>query len=220
MFQIGNLFFGGGAYDLNIAQKMYENVLKKDYDFPGANYQLGRVYFIKGDFSAAWFYIDKEIKYYPDFAKSYYMRGLIFGYVNHLEAAEKDFLEFLKKKPNSWAGYNDLAWVYFKQGDFASMEYSARQGLEYSKMNPWLLNALGLAVFNQSRAEEAKSYFASSILRFEQIGKSGWGKAYPGNNPNDYHNGFETTLDVVRKNLINASKGNGDLNLVDNPSSE
>lgn len=220
LFQIGNYFFGGGAYDLNIAQKMYEKVLTKDSVFPGANYQLGRVYFIKGDFSASWYYIDKEIKYYPDFAKSYYMRGLIFGYANHLDAAEKDFLEFLSRKPNSWAGYNDLAWVYFKKGDYSRMEFASRKGLEFSGMNPWLLNALGLAIFNQDREDEAKNYFAASIMRFEAIGKSGWGKAYPGNSPNDYQSGYDTTLNVVRDNLLKANKGDKKMQLVDNHPSE
>jgi tetratricopeptide (TPR) repeat protein len=102
LFAIGNFFFGGGAYDVKLAGKFYEMTLKKDPEFPRANYQLGRTYFIRGDFSASWYYIEKEIKYYPDFPKSYYMRGLIFGYVNHLDAAENDFKKFLSLKPNSW----------------------------------------------------------------------------------------------------------------------
>jgi tetratricopeptide (TPR) repeat protein len=207
LFAIGNFFFGGGAYDVKLAGKFYEMTLKKDPEFPRANYQLGRTYFIRGDFSASWYYIEKEIKYYPDFPKSYYMRGLIFGYVNHLDAAENDFKKFLSLKPNSWAGYNDLSWVYFKKGDFRSMEDSARRGIAIQRGNPWLLNALGLALFNEGRLVEAEYYFKVSIDRFEALGPRGWGVAYPGNDPKIYKEGYEATLKVIRDNLSKITVG-------------
>lgn len=214
-FVLANFYFGGGAYNIDKARSLYESILKERPDYPGANYQLGRVYFIKGDFSAAWYFIEREIKYHPDFPKSYYMRGLVFGYVDALHIAEKDFLKFLSYKADSWAGWNDLAWVYFKKGDFRLMEAASRTGLMHSPNNPWLLNSLGLALYNQDRAEEARNLFAASALKFEDIGPSGWGKAYPGNDPRIYKEGFNETLKTVRNNLINSKSGVDELSPVD-----
>lgn len=215
-FVLGNYFFGGGSYNLSLAQRMYESVLRKDKNFHGANYQLGRVYFIKGDFSGAWFFIEREIKNNPEFSKSYYMRGLIFGYVNYLESAETDFLKFLSYKPDSWAGWNDLAWVYFKKGDFRLMEGASRTGLLYNKNNPWLLNSLALALYNEGRNTEATEQFEESLKGFEKIGRSGWGKAYPGNDPKIYGEGYRETLETVKSNLEKAKSGRNNLEMVDN----
>ncbi|MEK7118509.1 MAG: hypothetical protein AAB869_02755, partial [Patescibacteria group bacterium] len=87
--KMGNYHFGGSAphYNIERAQAMFQKAILLDPRLPSAHYQLARVYFIKGDFYSAITEINKEISMYPDFAKSYYVKGLIDGYSGNLGSA-------------------------------------------------------------------------------------------------------------------------------------
>ena len=113
-----------------------------------SHYQLARIYFINSNFSSALAEINTEISLFPDFKRSYYVRGLIYGYTNKLDKAVDDFKIFLEWKSESWAGHNDLAWVYFMKGDYKNSAATARDGLRYNPGNVWLNNSLGVALLN------------------------------------------------------------------------
>src|SRR3989339_333051 len=49
LFEIGNYYFNGGAYDLVKAQRAYQEAIKIDENYPGPHYQLARIYFLKAD---------------------------------------------------------------------------------------------------------------------------------------------------------------------------
>ena len=201
-FKIGNYFFEGGNYNLTEAERAFDKTLElSGGKYKGANYQLSRVYFIEGNFFEALKSIDREIELYPDFKRSYYVRGLIHGYSGKLTEAEGDFKEFLKWKPGSWAGYNDLVWVYFRAGDFKNAEKYAKHGLTFAPRNPWLLNSLGVALLNLGKYEEAAKHLEEALIIFEQMGPEDWGKAYPGNDPGIYKIGYTKTLETIEKNL-------------------
>lgn len=200
-WRVGNFYFGGGAYDLTKARYFYDKVIKNYPELPGGYYQRARVNFIEGNFDNALSDINQELTNHPDFKRSYYVRGLIYGYTKKLKEAEKDFLAFLDWKPNSWAGHNDLSWIYFQMGDFKKAEEQAREGLKDSPTNPWLFNSLGVALLNQARFKEAKYYLTLSLHQFENADYNSWGKAYPGNDPAIYEEGLGSTIETVRKNL-------------------
>jgi tetratricopeptide (TPR) repeat protein len=201
-FMRGNYYFGDGAYDLAQAEANFYRALGyENHANEPILYQLGRVYFIKGELAEAVSYFDQQLAADPAFVKSYYMRGLTYGYLNDFVRAEQDFKKFIETKPHSWAAHNDLAWVYFRAGRYKEAEEQARQGLEYAAGNPWLQNALGAALINQGRYEEAREPLLNARDGFALIGPEGWGMAYPGNDPRIYAEGHAASLASVDKNL-------------------
>lgn len=200
-FAVGNYYFGGGAYDINKAEEYFKKAIEFDEKLPGVHYQLSRVYFLRSDFYKALLEINKEIELHPDIKRSYYVRGLVNGYSGRLSDAEADFKEFLKWKPDSWAAHNDLAWIYFKEGDYKKSRDTALAGLMYSDMNPWLLNSLGVSLLNLGDKKSAKETFLKALSVLETMSPESWGSAYPGNNPLIYESGFREMKKSIENNL-------------------
>lgn len=200
-FDIGNYYFGGGAYDTEKAETYFRKALELDPTLAGPHYQLARIYFVRGDFYPAEIEIHKELELYPDFGRSYYVRGLIYGYSGRLPEAEADFEAFLEWKPESWAGNNDLAWIYFQEGKYAEARDTARAGLKIAPDNPWLLNSLGVALLNLRDEKGAKEAFIKALAVIGSMSEKDWGNAYPGNNPSIYGDGLDAMKASIERNL-------------------
>jgi len=200
-FDMGNYYFGEGDYDLDKSDKYYKKALYVDNSLERLHYQMARLYFIKNELSRARYEINKELELYSEFKRSYYVRGLINGYDNKLEEAEVDFVEFLKWKKESWAGYNDLAWVYFRMGDYKKVLATADSGLKYYPDSVWLLNSKGVALLNLGRNDEARSILKNALFTAENMDVSEWGVAYPGNNPDIYNNGLDAMKESIKRNI-------------------
>jgi len=198
---IGNFYFSSEHYDIQKAEKYFKEAIEVDVTIPLVHYQLARVHFINGEFIPAIKEIDKEIELYPNYKRSFYVRGLVYGYLDNFDRAASDFQTFLEAYPNSWAGHNDLSWIYFKKGDFISARDVAQKGLQHYPDNPWLLNSLGIALLNLEQGEEAKRVFEESLKHFENLDTGSWGRAYPGNNPKIYSEGLHQTKDSVMFNM-------------------
>jgi len=200
-FDIGNYYFGGGAYDLGKSEEYYKKALSLNDSLKSLHYQMARLYFIKNELSRARYEINKEIELYPDFKRSHYVRGFINGYDNKLEEAESDFLEFLKWNKESWAGYNDLAWVYFRVGDYKKVLATADNGLKYYPDSVWLLNSKGVALLNLGQKNEARDVLTKALYIAESMNVDEWGAAYPGNNPEIYSDGLSAMRESIKRNI-------------------
>lgn len=200
LFNKGNYYFSSQEYDLEKAQSQYEWALKIYPQAQGPHYQLSRIYFLKGDFSRATEEINIEIKNFPNFKRSYYVRGLINGYAKNFPEAISDFKEFLKWDGQSWAAHNDLAWIYFQTGDYKNAEKISREGLRWSPDNPWLLNSLGTALLNLDKKQEAKAAFELALSEAQKLTVSDWQKAYPGNNPAISAEALKRMIDTIKSN--------------------
>lgn len=185
LFKIGNYYFNGGAYDLAKAQQGFEEAIKADKNYLGPHYQLARIYFLKADYKTAQSLINEEIRLQPDLKRSYYIRGLINAYSGNLEEAARDFLVFLEFDPQSWAAHNDLAFVYWKLGDYQKMKETAQKGLALNPGNAWLSLTLENALFNLGRYQEALNVLESAESAIKSLSREAWQKAYPGHNPKD-----------------------------------
>lgn len=200
-FAIGNYYFGGGAYDTKKAESYFRAALALNPSMGGPHYQLARIYFIRGNFSAATREINKELELYPEYGRSHYVRGLIYGYSGRLAEAETEFKAFLAWKPQSWAGNNDLAWIYFQEGKYAEARDAARAGLAIDSNNPWLLNSLGVALLNTDDKNGAKEAFEKALAILETKTEREWGAAYPGNDPAIYGKGLSKMKESIQGNL-------------------
>lgn len=202
----GLYYFGGGAYNLPKAQESFQQALAHtDGRYPMAYYQLGRIYFVIGDFSAALAETEAELAQYPDHYRTHYVRGLIYGYRKQFIQAEAEFKAFIQKEPYpTWAGYNDLAWVYFSQGKYADAAETARKGLDAKPQAPysaWLENSLGVSEMNLGNWWNAEYYLSLSLKHFQQMTEEQWGIAYPGNDPEQYDGGLAQTRAAIQQNL-------------------
>ena len=200
-FEIGERHFGGDRYDLGIAEAAYRKALAVQRDLLGPRYQLARIEFLKGDFTKALALVNEELALHPEFKRSHYVRGLIYGYRGDYEPAARDFKEFLEWDPKSWAAHNDLAWVYFASGDFVRAEEAARSGLEHNPGNSWLLLSRGTALLNLGKEKEAEQVLLRAQAAAQALTPVDWGMAYPGNAPALYPKGLEEMRNTIERNL-------------------
>ncbi len=201
-FNRGLYYFNGKAYNLSVAEHAFEQALAHaGGPYPYAHYELGRIYFIHGNFSSALAEMDMELGAYPDHAKAHYMKGLIYGYRKQYIQAEHEFIAFNAAVPRQWAGYNDLAWVYFSEGAYADSARAAQQGLAVVPGNPWLQNSYAVAELNLGKYKEAELYFTKSYDAFMAMSEEEWGRSYPGNDPAQYASGLEQIRTAVAHNL-------------------
>ena len=178
----GNFYFNGGAYDLEKAAKYFKLAAFVDRKVSYPHYQLARVLFMKTDYKNGLAEIDRALVLNPENKRAFYIRGLIDGYAGNLDAAADDFQKFITWAPKEWAGYNDLAWVYYQQKDYQNAVDAAQKGLGVVPNNAWLLNGLGVSLEGLGRNDEAKTVLDQAASISKNLTAADWKRAYPGNN--------------------------------------
>ncbi len=217
--EIGNHYFNGpacakasagkaGCYDLNKAEDGFRKAISIDPKIFLGNYQLARVYFVKGKNEAALLAIDKELEANPENLRSLYVRGLILAGMGDLSGAEGDFRRFTLWAPKEWAGYNDLAWVLAKQekyGEARDAILKAFENINSAKENAWLQNSIGVAYLNLKDYQRARQAFLAAQVAAEKMNEKEWIKAYPGNDPDKTKESFMRFKEAINLNLAHTS---------------
>lgn len=184
---------------------------KKDWQ---SHFLLGRLYFVNGELEKSINSYSTSIELKPDYKESYYGRGLSYGFMgeDYLVQAQNDFEKYIILEENefkktgrraygAWAGYNDLAWIHFLKGDFATQEKVARQGLEISSGNAWLQNILGVALLAQEKCEEAKGHLEIAKELADNKTAEEFGEAYSGDRPSFWKTGLDNMKEVIGENI-------------------
>jgi tetratricopeptide (TPR) repeat protein len=189
------------SYDIARAETLFKRALAIDPSVPYAKHQLARIYFIQGDFVTALRYINEELaEQKSPSASSYYIRGLILGYMGRYEEAAKDYAEYLTYDPTNWAALNDYAWVLLKGEKFFEAREALARGLKSFPENPWLLNSYAIALFELGDFEAARPALAKAEITVERITEQEWHTAYPGNDPRIASEGIRTLRESIKKN--------------------
>lgn len=210
---IGNYYFGGGEYDLEIAESAYSRALLITPGILWGHYQKARIYFVRNESDEALQEIEQELKFNPENLRSLYIRGLIYAYrgkLGDLELSENDFREFTRWAPTEWAGYNDLAWVLIKQGKNKQAIEVTNEAFEKAigaKENSWIWNMQGVAELDLEQYSMAKISFEKAMVLAEKLSESEWQKAYPGNSPQQRNQGLTEFRYSIAKNIEKASEG-------------
>jgi len=212
--QLGNYYFGGGAYDLERAKEAYRSALEIEEGILWGHYQLARIYFVEGSFTQALQEINLELEHNPENFRSYYVRGLIYGYRGYygdLTKAEEDFKRFIETAYNEWAGYNDLAWILLQEEKYRETVRVIQKAFEQipdtQETNPWLWNSLGVAELNLQNYAEARRDFEKALAIAEEMPLAEWQSAYPGNRREDSEQGFEAFKAALQQNLKKTEQG-------------
>ena len=198
---IANYYFNEGAYDLDKAEKYYSELLVSGVRSYLTLYQLGRIHFVNNRLVTALNMFNRQLELYPDEKRAYYMLGLTNLYIGDFQNAIADFESFVAWAPEEWAGYNDLSWAYFKNGEYQASADAALQALELFPDNLWLHNMAGVALWNLGELEDAEWHLEETEKAVQTISVSEWGGAYPGNDPATYETSLETMRAAVSSNL-------------------
>ena len=204
----GNYYFNGGKYDLPKAEKMYDWALKIYPQADRADYQLARIHLVENKFNLARQEIDQSLTLNPQNKRAYYIRGLIDGYAKKYVDAIEDYRKFVAWAPTEWAGYNDLAWVYFENKNYEKTRETAQEGLDKTGAdNPWLLNGLGVAYINLDEPQKAQEEFDKVKKISQSMTPHEWASAYPGNDPASANWNLKKFKQDVNSNSQLASAG-------------
>lgn len=194
---LGNHHLGGeGGYDVVLASKFFNRAITLDERRPLVHYQMARIHFLNSRYQKALTEVNKEFEYNPSFSRSYYLRGLIYGYDSQYHLAALDFARFTILEPDEWAGYVDLSWALFQLGEYNEVRERLEQILPKSR-NAWLLNAYGVALLNLGEHEASRSALLEAQNLASRMTPEMWGIAYVGNDPRIYKVG----LNEMRKNI-------------------
>lgn len=201
-------------YDTELAKKYYLEAIEEEPENELAHYQLGRIYFIEGNFGEAIKTFNAQKELFPYAVPNVdYMLGLTYGfrarsgeYPDDWKNAEDAFLRFIEQAPTSPYPRVDLAWVYFTQGKFEEMLEPLRTGLSHTPENAWLLNMYGLALLNTGSTDEALEAFYKARDVAGKLTVEDWSHTYPGNDPELWGKGLEEFRGLIEKNIQLAEK--------------
>ncbi len=204
-FQYGERHFSSSDpqdYDIDRAADFFNRAAAIDPATPYLYHELARTSFIEGNLRVALAQIDFQISMYGDKApRSYYVRGLIEGYMGHYEDAELDYQHYLTLVPRSWAGMNDYAWVLLKDNKPQVAALVTDEGVSEYPDNPWLLNNNATALYETGDIADAKSIILRTEAVVQKLTPAQWSTAYPGNDPQIAAEGVETFQAAVVDNM-------------------
>ena len=192
----------GGAYNLQLAHDFFRTAARLDPEYPYVNHQLARIEFLEGDFETAILYINRQIQLYGESTpNSYYVRGLIEGYMDKFADAARDYRIYVAHDPTNWAGTNDLAWVLLKDNRPQEALDAIEKVLPVWPENPWLLNSKATALYELGRIQEAHAAAEIASRTVLAVDGKEWSKAYPGNDPLIGEEGAAAFRSAVLKNM-------------------
>lgn len=203
-------------YDVNRAEKFFYLAAHENPKLPYVYHELARISFLRGDFVKAMAQINTQINNQGDSTpNSYYVRGLIEGFLGDYDHSIEDYKYFLKFDPQDWAGINDCAWVMLKAHRPQDAADLTAGGLQYLPNNPWLLNTNAIALYQTGNIELARTRIAAAQQRIQLLRDSDWLRAYPGNDPLVAKIGMETFKKAVATNYSVIMAGTSTSSLVE-----
>lgn len=189
-------------YDISRAQYFFDLAAAKDPTLPYVYHELARIDFLKGRFNAALAKINLQIANHGDETpNSYYVRGLIEGYMGKYDASAKDYERYLESDPTNWAALNDYAWVLLKANRPEEAAAATARGLANFPDNPWLLNSQATALYETGDYAGALVAVQHANAEVQKTTEEKWLTAYPGNDPKIASDGLTAFKKAVSDNM-------------------
>jgi tetratricopeptide (TPR) repeat protein len=189
-------------YDINRAQMFFGKAAQLDPTYPYLYHELARISFLHGNYTLALSQIDLQIQMHGDSEpNSYYVRGLIEGYMGNYSAAAADYSHYIQFDPQDWAAMNDYSWVLLKENNFQQAAEVTARGLQIFPGNPWLLNSNAIALYEIGDLQQAGVQAQAAVQAGKLLTTSQWLTAYPGNDPAIAAEGITTFQDSALQNM-------------------
>ncbi len=189
-------------YDINRASYFFNLALAKDPTLPYIYHELARIAFLRGNFNQAMADINQQIANQGDKTpNSYYVRGLIEGYMGDYAASVKDYEYFLRFDPHDWAAMNDEAWVLLKAKRYKEALAITGRGIAEAPSNPWLLNSNATALYELGHYKDALAIAKRASVAVANLTDAQWSHAYPGNDPRIANEGVTSFKSAIEENI-------------------
>ena len=189
-------------YNIDAAEYFFEQAAHLNPDILYLHHQRARIAFLRGDYGTALQEINIQIELHgTSTPNSYYVRGLIEGFVGDYIDAASDYEEFLVFDPKDWAAINDYAWVLLKSGRSEDAVKVTNEGLLLFPTNAWLLNSNAIALYEIHDIVHARLQAQRAIVAVDALTDEQWSYAYPGNDPAIAHDGLNAFKLSTRTNL-------------------
>lgn len=190
--------------------KYFKKVYQLNPNYPGVNLEIGKFYFLGFiSLNEALVHFTKEIEL-TNHPYAYHERGIIYGYLRQWDKAEKDFRQEIVLSDN-WAGYLNLAWILFSQGEFNEAEKIMQIVNQKKPESIWSLNGLGVIHLNQGKYELAIQELEKAFEKAQILNIEDYLRAYPNNNPKLALSMIENIKAGIAFNLALAYEKGGDL---------
>ena len=189
-------------YDLFRAQRYFYLAAQTDPHIPYLYHELARTSFLIGDFTKAMAQINIQIQNEGDATpNSFYVRGLIEGYMGDFDSSIADYKHFLQFDSSDWAAINDYSWVLLKAGRPQDAVDATAHGLAVYPNNPWLLNTSAIALYQTGNVALARERVDQASQLLQHITKEDWLMSYPGNDPAVAQAGINSFKKAVATNM-------------------
>ena len=197
-----------GDYDLNRAEDFFYRAAALDPHLPYVWHELARISFLHGNLPKALAQINIQIDNEGDQTpNSYYVRGLIEGYMEDYADSERDYAHFIQFDPHDWAGVNDYAWVLLKDHKPQEADSAIALVLSYASNNPWLLNSDAIALSELGSTTGARARIDAAAVAVAKLSPGDWSYAYPGNDPAIASQGLAAFRAAVLQNMHDIESG-------------
>lgn len=204
-FAYGELHFNAldrYAYDIDRAEFYLKQAALKDPTMLYVQHELARISFLRGDFTLALAKINFQIDMHGDSTpNSYYIRGLIEGFMGKYADSARDYERYLEFDPYNWAALNDYAWILLKDGRHDEALAAAERGLAAFPDNVWLLNSRAIALYEIGYGAEALVDLKAAQKNLQSVTTEDWLLAYPGNDPRVAAAGLRSFKGAVDANI-------------------
>ena len=115
---------------LDVAQELYNQVLKIDPDFANAHYNLGIIFKKLGELQKAKECYEKAIKINPNFADAYNNLGVIFQELGKIQKAKDCYEKTIKINPNYVDALNNLGTIFKELGEYQKVKECYEKAIE------------------------------------------------------------------------------------------
>ncbi|HVU75234.1 MAG TPA: tetratricopeptide repeat protein [Candidatus Paceibacterota bacterium] len=191
-----------GDYNIALAEYFFREAYRLNQDLPYVLHELARISFLRGRLDLALTQINLQIlSHGSSTPNSYYVRGLIEGYMGKYAAAEADYAYFVQSDPSNWAAMNDYAWVLLKAGNPTEALKVTARGTSMYPNNPWLLNSLSIAQYELGSLQDALSTAQRAVAASQTVTRAQWLTAYPGNDPKSAAEGIASLQASALNNM-------------------
>ena len=148
----------------DISKKILETLIEKNPNNWKANYNLGRLYKIHlKNKNKALKYFQKALENNQNNNDIWSVVGNLQKNLNHYEEATNTFTNIIKKFPENYKNFIQLADMQLSTGLIDMAEESLIKAMELSKDNEKIMNLLGSCYLRQSRLDEAEDIFKKII---------------------------------------------------------
>lgn len=189
-------------YDINRAKTFFLLAVRSNPELPYIHHELARIYFLKGNYQSALAEINIQISAQGDnVSSSYYVRGLIEGFMGNYPASIKDYAHYIKIDPYDWAAINDYAWVLLKYNRPVDALTITNIAVTYFPNNPWILNTNATARYETGDIAGARIKIEAAQNALQTLTQATWLRAYPGNDPAIAQAGINSFKKSVQNNM-------------------